>query len=161
MRELVPESVSADAFALFGQLLNKPSGKPLADTAEMTYWGGIARFEFPEELSSGFLTSRHTSSKVEQLERHQKTGEILVALNSDAVICMATPGSRVETGEAELGAFLVRRGDAIKMHPGTWHWLPIPVGTDEARFLVLFADRTESEDLEVVELPEPVTVKKL
>ena len=159
MREIALESVHGQAFAPFGELLNGTAGTPLADSDEMTYWGGITKFDFPPKLSSGFLKSRNTSLVVSQLERHTKTGEILVALNSDAIICMATAQSDIQGKDATLGAFLVKQGEAIKMHRGTWHWLPIPVGSDEAHFLVLFADGTESGDLEVVELSEPVRVK--
>ena len=48
--------------------------------------------------------------------------------------------------------------EAIKMHAGTWHWLPIPLRGDEVKFLVLFADRTEDDDMEIVSLAEPVSV---
>ncbi len=160
MKELVPETVHSGRFAAFGELLNDTSGTPLADSEEMTYWGGITKFDFPPKLSSGFLKSRHTNTVITQLERHTETAEILVALSSDVVICMATPDSRVGSEDVELGAFLMRQGEAIRMYAGTWHWLPVPVDTSEAHFLVLFADKTESDDLEVVELSEPVKVKK-
>jgi ureidoglycolate hydrolase len=158
MNTLRPQTIHDEAFSAFGQVLHETAAKPMMDTAEATYWGGIAKFSSPQNLSSGYLKSRRTDPVVTQMEQHTKTGEILVAMKGDAVICMATPESEVGTDNVQLGAFLVREGEAIKMHVGTWHWLPMPVGCDEASYLVLFGDDTENSDLDVVELAEPVQI---
>jgi ureidoglycolate hydrolase len=158
MKDLKTQTIHDEAFGAFGQVLHQTGAQPMMDTAEATYWGGIAKFTFPQKLSSGYLMSRRTDPVVTQLEQHTETAEILVAMKGDAVICMATPESKVGTANVQLGAFLVKEGEAIKMHVGTWHWLPMPVGCDEASYVVLFGDDTENSDLDVVELAEPAKI---
>jgi ureidoglycolate hydrolase len=161
VKKLIRQSIHSVEFAKFGQVLVATEGKPLVENSAITYWGGIARFTIPPNLSSGLMRSRNVTSVVEKLERHTETAEILVSLNSDAVICMATSESLVGTKKVDLGVFAIKQGEAVKMHPGTWHWLPIPVGSEEADFLVLFQNDTENSDMEVVELFEPVFIESL
>lgn len=112
-------------------------------------------------MSSGILLARKREGIIRSLERHMRTPEILIALEGDSLICMAKPEAKVGMDQIEgIQVFYIHQGEAIVMHLGTWHWIPVPVNQEETRFLVIFASETEVEDLEVRDLEEVVMVSR-
>jgi ureidoglycolate hydrolase len=154
MTILNPVDLTASNLAGYGRLLSETGAEAMADNDEFTYWGRVNILEFPSPLSTGLLVCKTRDSVVSQMERHIRTPEILTALSGDSVIVLAE--NREEGPEfSTLKAFRVRQGQSFVMESGTWHWIPYPKD-NEARFLVLFAEKTEDEDLEIIELQSPV-----
>lgn len=159
MQEIKAVALTPENFKDYGQVLSISKGTPMADTEEFVYWGKVAELAMTGKVSTGFLVCRKREGVVNSLERHVRTPEILVALEGDSMICMARPESVSGTDQIErIQAFYVRQGEALVMHAGTWHWIPIPVDREESKFLVIFASGTEAEDLEVRDLSDTIKV---
>lgn len=156
MKSLNPVDLTSSNLAGYGHILSETTVEPMADNSEFTYWGKVNVLDFPAPLSTGLLVCKSRESVVSQLERHTRTPEVLTALSGDSVIVLAGKG---EEGPdfSSLKAFRVLEGQSFVMESGTWHWIPYPKD-NEAKFLVLFAEKTEDEDLEVIDLRSPVSV---
>jgi len=142
------QGLTAEAFAPFGQVLTEYSGAPLANDDVITYWGGVGSAAFDGPASAGVLLGHSRRMVTSKLERHLNTPEVLVALEGDAIVCVGEPGE-----PKCLSAFIIRQGEAVALNKGAWHWTPFPTDELDCRFLVLFQKDTESNDLEIRELP--------
>lgn len=71
------------------------------------------------------------------LFRHRTHTQVLMPLDSDAVIAVASP--TVDFSEPEhaglVKAFVLRPREAVVLHQGTWHWGPYPT---KSRAVTLF-----------------------
>jgi ureidoglycolate hydrolase len=146
--------LNAGTFADFGQILSTTSAESNAKNDEYTYWGKVGKISVGEKASSGILLCHDRKPIVKSFERHERTPEVLVALDGDSVLCLARPGDR-PTGPQW---FKVKKGDAIALHPGTWHWIPFPLGGRACSFLVIFAWGTEENDLQYADLEQPISI---
>ena len=80
----------------------------------------------------------HRSAEIEQtpngfrcemMFHHLTHTQVLLVLNCTAVIAVApptSPPSQPPNAEA-IEAFVLKPGDALVLHRGTWHWGPFPV----------------------------------
>lgn len=160
MKAISAVALTPENFKEYGQVLSLRKGEPMADNEEFMYWGKVTELAMTEKVSTGFLVCHKREGLVKNLERHTSTPEIMVALEGDAVVCMAKPESIVGADRIEgIQAFHVRQGQAFVMQVGTWHWVPYPVDGEKSTFLVVFASGTEADDLEVRELADVVKVR--
>jgi len=146
--------LKTEAFSDFGQILSttaKPAG---ATNEEYDYWGRVSTTQLSSTASSGLLLCKVRKPIVRSFERHKNTPEILVALEGDTALCLAKAAEK----PAEIRWFKVQEGDAVALHPGTWHWIPFPMGGHDCRFLVIFALGTEENDLFYTDLESPVFI---
>jgi ureidoglycolate hydrolase len=149
---------SAD-FAEYGKVLNTVKGDPMGQSAEFNYWGKLSKLHLGGRISSGHLVALQRPPVVRKLECHAMTPEILVALEGDSAVCLAKPGISPNDAPGGIQGFRLRRGDAIALHPGTWHWIPVPIGCAKAAFLVLFAEGTEDDDMAFCDLETEIELK--
>jgi ureidoglycolate hydrolase len=146
-------ALASKEFADFGQYLSHSNTPAAADNPEYSYWGRVAGMTFGEKASSGILLCHKRELVVKSFERHERTPEVLVALDGgDSLLCLAKPASR----PTDVRWFEVHQGDAFALHSGTWHWIPFPTEARESRFLVIFAWGTEEGDLHYSDLPLPL-----
>ncbi len=148
---ILPESLTATAFRSFGQVVEAPADmKPTIENAILSYWGGLAKMRFHEDMEFGLFTVKARTHEVAELERHMKTPELLVGLSGDYVLVVAphaVPKAGVAYPDpAKVKAFLVPRGKALLLAKGTWHALPFPKDP-QAEFLVGFRNGTARKDL--------------
>ncbi|MDR3353725.1 MAG: ureidoglycolate lyase [Synergistaceae bacterium] len=151
-----PIELSAEAFKEYGKVLHQRSDeRRMSDNDELTYWGKIAEFELPSKISTGIMVARRREGGFRTFERHFKTGEILVALDADAVCAVGRPTpERDEVTDVKL--FYFRRGQAVFLSPATWHYVPMPIASESAAFLVIFASGTEDDDMSFADLSAPL-----
>jgi len=66
------------------------------------------------------------------LYRHDTHTQVLMSLDSDAVLAVAPAGSDFSdpAHAGQVRAFLLRPQETIVLHRGTWHWGPFPLGAD-------------------------------
>jgi ureidoglycolate hydrolase len=136
-----------------------PSGRASADGEEFSYTHLLSPGGLGEPAIMAELTCRPRTPRLEKLERHLATPEVLVALDGEVVVCAAPPGtdpSRCRPGEIQ--GFLLRQGQGLWMAAGTWHWIPFPTGRQPVCMLLLFREATGDRDLEVVPLSAPLAV---
>lgn len=157
------EPLTKQAFKGFGELVEVPEGmKPTIENAILSYWGGLAKARFHEEMEFGLFTAKAREHDVAEMERHVKTPELLVGLTSDYVLIVA-PRSAPKAGvarpvAAKARAFQVPRGKALLLARGTWHALPFPTES-EGQFLVGFRNMTATRDLALRPFKDRAVVK--
>lgn len=149
MKRLEPVELNAENFKAYGYVISSGQGQPASDNDEFKYWGKVSRLYMSETASTGVLIGKKRDTVVTKLERHVRTPEILVAVEGDCVICVANQ---------DVQAFYVKQGDAFALYEGTWHWIPYPVDRENCKLLVIFAEGTEDNDLEVKVLDEEVRI---
>jgi ureidoglycolate hydrolase len=109
-------------------------------------------------LSTGSLECAPRPMTVVKMERHLKTREMLIALDGDAVVCVAPPQEPVGNSLTGVVAVKMRRGEAFVMETAAWHWIPFPTGKKTVRYLVVFRNQTGADDLHFCDFKEAVTV---
>ena len=111
-------------------------------------------------LSSGVLDCAPRPKEVRRMERHLRTREILVALEGEAIVCVAPPQEGLGGGLAGVKALRVRCGQGFIMETKVWHWIPFPVGEAHARFLVVFRSGTGKDDLYFHDFSSAIPVRE-
>lgn len=89
------------------------------------------------------------------LNRHQFHTQALMAMNAEALVVVAPPGTTFES-EADLDlvrAFVLPRHVAIVLRLGTWHWGPYPIAPGRVELFNVQGKRYK-EDNGVAELTE-------
>lgn len=145
-----------DSLKGIGDLLTSPRGEAPRPDEENSYWDVEKDLGLQGPLSAGMLECYPRELKLVRMERHLHTREYLVALEGEAVICLAPPqeiGSAMLKG---LVALRIRAGQAIILDIGAWHWIPFPTDARTSRFQVIFSSGTGKTDLIFGDLPEPV-----
>lgn len=158
MVELRPVELTDESFKDYGHVISNGHGNPMGDNEEFIYWGKLSQLKINGTASTGVLIGHKREPVIDKLERHVNTPEVLVALDGESVVCVAKP-SPVGTDIIEgMQVFYVKQGEAFAMYEGTWHWIPIPVNSEDCKFLVVFASGTEENDLEVKDLSEEIKI---
>ena len=126
MKKLLPEALSAAAFAPFGELI-------AVDAAKRHFsinGGNTERYHDLAELVPGpdgkLIVSifrglpRQLPFAIEMMERHPLASQAFVPLNAQPyLVVVARPGPA--PGPDDLRAFLARPGEGVNYAPGTWH----------------------------------------
>jgi ureidoglycolate hydrolase len=85
------------------------------------------------------------------LFRHRTHTQVLMPLDSDAVIAVA--GAPVDFSEQSnvenVRAFTIRPLEAVVLHCGTWHWGPYPVGNRRVTLFNVQGWRYQEDNLNV------------
>jgi ureidoglycolate hydrolase len=139
-----------------------PSGcaAPEAGGEEYSYHQVLRPDELGESAIMAELVCRQRPLVLRTMERHLDTPEILAAMDGDMIVCAAAPGvDPARCTSAGLRAFLVRRGQALWMDKGTWHWLPFPLGSARVTALLMFREGTGESDIEFRDLEMPFAIE--
>jgi hypothetical protein len=139
-----------------------PSGcsKPEAGGPEFSFHQVLGPGEIGDSGIMAELICRQRPLVLGKLERHLATPEILAALDGDVIVCAAAPGvDPARCKPAEIRAFTLRRGQALWMDKGTWHWLPFPIRTPQVNLLLIFREGTGDDDIEFRELAQPLGIE--
>ena len=109
--------------------------------------------------SAGCLDCGVREGRLAKMERHLKTPELLFAMEGASVLCVAPPQEAVKGKLRGIRAIRVRKGQALILDTGTWHWIPFPEVGVPSRFLVVFRSKTGADDLNFCDLVEPISVE--
>lgn len=126
MKKLLPEPLTAAAFAPFGELI-------AVDAAKRHFsinGGNTERYHDLAELVPGpdgkLIVSifrglpRQLPFAIEMMERHPLASQAFVPLTAQPyLVVVARPGPA--PGPDDLRAFLARPGEGVNYAPGTWH----------------------------------------
>jgi ureidoglycolate lyase len=133
VRTLTAETLTAEAFAPFGQILTAEGRERLPID---TYGGGLdvfraARIESDQPVEFLVQRSRLREFRVLFLERHVQLTQTFVPLDGQAFVFVLAPaGVREENGFPaldEVRAFIVPGGCGVHLARGTWHEAPFPL----------------------------------
>ncbi|GGJ80103.1 ureidoglycolate lyase [Deinococcus aquiradiocola] len=148
---LTVQPLSAGAFAPFGTLLEQPATPAKLTRGDITYWHHTADLAGLQGSGvTGHLIAHRRDLHVTQIERHHHTPEAFIATQGSSVMIFGAPGP---ADPAALRAFRIDAGQAVLMHPGTWHWAPYPL-SDTATFLLVLRAETADHDVEIVDIPQ-------
>ena len=126
MKKLVPEALTATAFAPFGEVIAVDAAKtPISINA-----GNTERFHDLARLEAGpdgkLIVSifrgqpRQLPFAVTMLERHPLGSQAFMPLGDQPyLVVVARPGPA--PGPDDLRAFLAQPGQGVNYAPGTWH----------------------------------------
>jgi hypothetical protein len=137
-----------------GKLLT-PGGPAAPSAGEFSFDIVSPELGLGPGLCAGALACAHRRPRLEKMERHLRTAELLSAVQGDAIICLAPPQEAADGAFDGLAAVVVRQGQSILLEAGAWHWIPFPLNAEGARFMVIFKHGTGDEDLEIRELRDP------
>jgi ureidoglycolate hydrolase len=130
---------------------------PLADE-EQAYVDTIEDLKLSTPCSAGVVQARPRPKTLKRLERHLQTREIVVALEGEAIVCLAPPQQVSPVGLAGIVAVRVKSGQGLVLEVGAWHASAFPVGNEPSRLLVIFRSGTGRTDLEFHDLPRGVSI---
>lgn len=143
VQELTPE-----AFAPFGEVSRPGNG-------------------FSPDLAGGKLATCHVQVRrpaddLRFLARHKLSSQVYAPMGAGlSILVVAPPASddpdapRIDAGR--IAAFRVDGSHAVRLHRGTWHRAPMPVG-DSADFLVIDREGT-LEDIELADVVDELGVR--
>lgn len=161
--ELKINKINRNSFKNYGEVLEVPENKPTHTSNCFDIWMGFEEIITKNNKSkfSWFKVKHRNDFKSSNIERHLNTSEALIPVRGQSVIIVGLPG---EKGSGEiiqkdsLKAFYIDGTKGINLKPGIWHWIPFPL-EDEADFLLIFADRTDKDDCEVIDLTEKMGIE--
>ena len=157
--ELRVVDLSMESLKGIGHLLTPEQWDVPGKGMEYTYTDIDADLGLPPPCSAGVLESVPRPMVLGRMERHLRTREALIALDGEAVLCVAPPQ---ESANGELSGITTVRicaGQALILETGAWHWIPFPVGDSTARFLVIFRSGTGKDDLYYQDLTRALPVR--
>ncbi len=140
--------LTAAEFRPFGEVIELPAGTPpTQDLGTMRLWTGVAKARFSEQLEFSIMTVRDRPRELAEMERHAYSPLFLIALSGEFRLAVAPPPRVRPAGPAAttVKVFLVRPGQAVLLHKGTWHAWPFPAG-DDGTFIVASRDGTTVKD---------------
>jgi ureidoglycolate hydrolase len=157
--EISTRDLSEEALKGIGLLLTPARRIKPESNAETSYFDTVEDLGLEPPCSSGVVECRPRPKTLFRMERHLRTREALVALEEEAIACLAPPQEPGAAGLQGIVAVRVKRGQAFILEKGAWHGSPFPAGRKPARLLVIFRSGTGRTDLEFRDLPQPVTVR--
>jgi hypothetical protein len=134
-----------------GKLLT-PKGPAAPASGEFSFGIVTPELGLGPGLCAGALACARREARLEKMERHLRTPELLSAVQGDAILCVAPPQEAKDGAIAGIVALVVRQGQSVLLETGAWHWIPFPLSPGGARFMVIFKNGTGEEDLEIREL---------
>jgi len=157
--ELRVVDLSMESLKGIGHLLTPEQWDVPGKGMEYTYTDIDADLGLPPPCSAGVLESVPRPKVLGRMERHLRTREALIALDGEAVLCVAPPQESVHGELSGITAVRICAGQALILEVGAWHWIPFPVGTSTARFLVIFKSGTGKDDLYYHDLPRSLPLR--
>ncbi len=157
--EIRPVDLSEQALEGIGLLITPAKRVAPEPDAETSYFDTVEDLGLEAPCSSGVVEGRPRPMRLQRMERHLRTREALVALEGEAIACLAPPQEPGPAGLEGIVAVRVKTGQAFILEKGAWHGSPFPVGRKPARLLVIFRSGTGRTDLEFRDLPQAVTVR--
>lgn len=138
-------------FSPFGKVVTGVSGYPTSQAADYKFWSDIMSYQIEGETEVGICSVyRQDETKINGMERHIYTPEVLIPIDSSFVIPLLKDKEKPEMAEA----FTVHTGQAIAISEKIWHGACIPVDKNECSYFVIFKKGTPFKDVEKTNLPE-------
>lgn len=156
---LVPEPLTAEAFAPFGQVLD-----PSPDFGRVAASDALANLRPGARTHLSLTLSRPKALPLRSavMERHEFSSQTFIPLDVSRYLVIVAPhapgGGRPDMDRAR--AFLVRGDQGVTYGADVWHH-PLTVLDRPGRFAVLMWQDGTKDDEEFVDLPEPIEIGSL
>ncbi len=141
--------INPDAFRPYGQVIQAPDEPATAESAMFRFWSDLAHYGIEGETEIGLCTVyRQEVPVISWMERHERTPEILVPIDSPVLLPVMPP----EGGPESVVLFEIHPGEAVVIADNVWHSACLPVRGAEATYFVIFRRGTPQEDVIKTEL---------
>ena len=145
-RILIPEPLSAERFAPFGDVISSGSARgDSMNEARFDRFSDLAAVDVDGRVSVSIVRSRSPTSlpyHFDRVERHPLGSQAFIPLSNFAfIVVVAPPAESVEP--ADLLAFITDGRQGINYRRGTWHLPLISLG-ERQEFLVV--DRADGRN---------------
>ncbi len=150
MNSLTATRPTAQSFAPFGTLLDKPARPATTLRGDISFWHATG--DLSDLNGSGvtaYLTAHQREALLDRVERHNQTCEAFISIHGQSLFVVAPPG---DLDPLLIRVFLLEPGQSVLLHRGTWHWAPFPIRAT-ADFLLLLRAETPDQDIEIQEIP--------
>ncbi len=121
--------------------------KPDVENDLLKFFGKLGLIEAPRGVEFGICAYERRELRVEKLEQHRRSAELLYAIDDDFLM-PAAPNLAGDKPDLSRACVLrVRRSEGVIFAPGAWHWVPYPVKKARSFALVGFAIDTPANDM--------------
>lgn len=157
--------LTAETFAPFGKVIEQPARPADGDGPGWTWWAENALLAGDDRpFGIGYLDLAPAELSFDWAERHMRSMELLVPIDSD---CLVYAGPPEYPGEPDrlpplerFQVFRVRQGQSVLFEKGVWHGAPMAIDRP-LRVVVLLHQHTGSTDGHLVRFTgTPVTIEK-
>jgi hypothetical protein len=147
-------ALSESALQGIGRMASPERWSSIPAGTDFLYADTMSDLGLAGTLSSGSLISAPRPMALSRMERHFNTREMVAALEGDAIMCLAPPQEPSGRDLRGIRAVRIRAGDVIVLEMGAWHWIPFPLGSSPAKFLIVFKSGTGTDDLYFCDLED-------
>ena len=126
------KELTAEAFAPYGQVVERPEASPAAEGTGWRWWGETLLLpETGRPYGIGYLDLRPAPLSFDWAERHMLSVEAIAPLGGECLIYVGPPDHPEEPDRVPLLArfevFRVRSDQSVILAPGVWHGAPLAV----------------------------------
>lgn len=147
----------------YGEILSTEGRDPDADTSGFRFWDCLGKIDV-QTASIGIVRAFPTDPRIcTSLERHGNSSETLIPVEGEiVVVCALSKGKAAAQASKEqcqkeqspvskvdfssVKAVPVKRGEALLLKPGVWHYAPM-VTEHEVNTFVIFQFETLQRDI--------------
>jgi ureidoglycolate lyase len=156
MGKLAVKQLDAEGFKNYGAFvdLSKPESFAIG-SPPCEFFRDMIVLDLGVSTSASFSICRVNPRPdvVDILEYHNNTGEGILPLDGDVLLCFApaSPPGGIPLCDAEV--FFVPQHTMVTIRPGVWHYAPYATGSESVNVLIVLPERTYAKDCTVVEIP--------
>ena len=139
-RVLVPQPLTAEAFAPFGDVIEGVSRAQTINRGTTEYYSDLARVDVTPRggrprVSIYRVTPYRLPMNIAMLERHPLGSQLFMPLRGERFLVVVAPrGDRIDP--ASVAAFVTNGAQGVNYHAGTWHH-PVIALSEGSDFLVI------------------------
>ncbi len=159
--ELRIESLSAQAFAPFGTVIEQPSRSADATGSGFQWWAELVDLNGGDRpYAIGVVGLTPAPLRFDWAERHEQSDELIVPMGEGCLIYVGPAEvADISTALDRLHVFRLAAGQAVLLRPGVWHGAPMTDSQPLSVLIVLLHD-TGSQDTRISRFePTPVQVR--
>ncbi|VAV96255.1 Ureidoglycolate lyase [hydrothermal vent metagenome] len=155
MRQLIPEPLTAAAFAPYGDVVDASSERAqrLINEGHTTRFHDLADVTAAGRLTVNIFRSeaRDLPVTLHQMECHPKACQMFMPLSGHPYLVVVAPKGDFDGGNIRV--FLARPDQGVNYHAGTWHHYSLAL-KGQSDFLVLdYADMEDNCDIAILSSP--------
>lgn len=143
-KKLKVSMLTQENFKEFGRIISGENRTPDGGDENFNWWEKLSAFENIGTVSINVLEAKKRALRVEKLEHHQQTPEVVIPLGGQGVIVIVAPAGELD--ESQIKAFYLDAGKGIVLNTGVRHFIPYPVEKN-VHCAIIFKDATGANDL--------------
>jgi ureidoglycolate hydrolase len=158
---IATEPLSAEAFAPFGRVIERPRRERDAEGPGWRWWAETALIAGDgRPVGIGYLDLAPVERRFDWAERHMRTQEAVFATSSDLLLYVG-PADHLEQPDRlpafdRFRVFRIPAGSGVVMDRGVWHGAPFTVD-EVAPAIVLILEGTGRSDVTIARF-EPLEI---